>query len=303
MKKKIVTMLLCSIVLCSATACTGSTVKTEKTEISAEDEKPEVRHKINAREMKKEPAKTDLFTTDTSTETESETASVTETHVETIDMSTESTNTETPDMTTDPVSVEGSSETYGKTQVGDVLVNDYVFEQDKSEEYGVFSTSSKDADGFLKDDGTFDRHSLGKTGEICNYDYSGRFAYPEVKTSKRLQNLYLEYRSDISTGYVFDDDGENQGVIGIYLGHDNYQLCSNSDAHVDGVTDYTEFATLKASDGQDVLVYVRDTAAKNKFSVYYYKLGAFSVKVQRNMNDELYTPEELQEIMDNIVLQ
>lgn len=184
-----------------------------------------------------------------------------------------------------------------------MLVNDYVFEQDKSADYGVYSTSSKDAEAFLREDGTFNYHALGETGKIGNYDFTERFAYPKVKTSERLQNLYSEYQSDLSTHYTFSDGGEKQGIITLYLGHDNYMLCYDPSAHVDGVVDFTEFATLKTSDGEDVLVYVRDTAAKDKFSVYYYKLGAFSVKVQRNMNDELYTPEEFQEIMDNIILQ
>lgn len=291
MKKKVVTMLLCSAILCTVTACGSRATEPVKT----------ITEKTPAGQAKSDLAEEgNVKTSATSTETVSEAPLPSMETGAGVGMISAEIKNEAPTVPAESAGVDNDSKIYGKTQVDDLLVNDYVFEQDKSADYGVFSTSSKDAEAFLKEDGTFSFRSLGETG---NYDYSGRFAYPEVKTFKRLQNLYLEYRSDMSTHYVFSDGGENQGVIGFYLGHDNYKLCSDLNAHVDGIADWTEFATLKTPEGENVLVYVKDTAAKDKCSVYYYKLGAFSVKVQRNANDELYTPDEFQEIMNNIVLQ
>lgn len=183
-----------------------------------------------------------------------------------------------------------------------ILVCEYVFYQDKSDKYGVNSTSSSDIYKFLNDDGTLNEDSLGETREVGNYDFSGRFAYPEIKLNGLLKNLKLEYMSDNHNSYEYYDDGEYQGVIKMFPGNDEYMFQFVPTTGLEGIIDAVEFGTLKASDGNDVLVMVEDNTEKNYYSVYWYPLGGFSIEIMRSNNDELYTVDQLQEIMNEIVL-
>lgn len=173
-----------------------------------------------------------------------------------------------------------------------------------SEEYGVCSTSSEDAKAFLNEDGSFNYHALGVTGEVGNYDYSGRFAYPELKASNLIQNIKLSYRSDSKIQYSFTDDGEYQGIVIIYLGNDNYVFCYNKDAHIDGITDFERLGDYTVSDGSTVEVMIKDDSKRDgyNYTIYRYPLGAFTVEIQRICNDETFTDSDFQSIIDNIVL-
>lgn len=147
-------------------------------------------------------------------------------------------------------------------------------------------------------------HSLGATGEVGNYDYSGRFAYPELKSSNLIQNIKLSYRSDSKIQYSFTDDGEYQGIVTIYLGNDNYVFCYNKDAHVDGITDFERLGDYTVSDGSTVEVMIKDDSKRDgyNYTIYRYPLGAFTVEIQRICNDETFTDADFQSIIDNIVL-
>lgn len=212
----------------------------------------------------------------------------------------EVTETETPTE----VDVEPETDSIGKA-TGSVISNtmvlcDYVIEQDKSDEWGVHSTSSADALQFIDDNGMYIYQSLGETDVTGNYDFSGRFAYPVVNTNEFFKTTEIEYRSDLHMVVnCRNEEDRIMNVVTIRLGHDNYDLTKN--AETEGVTPTTEYGTVITSEGEtDVLL--KDATEDLTFSSYTYRLGAFTVKIQRN-TDTLYTPEELQLIVDSIKLQ
>lgn len=221
----------------------------------------------------------------------------------------EETTTETVEETTEVKEVNSTGESnesdpYAYTEQDGILVLNEVILRDKSDEYGVYSTSSEDAKAFLNEDGSFNYHALGVTGEVGNYDYSGRFAYPELKASNLIQNIKLSYRSDSKIQYSFTDDGEYQGIVTIYLGNDNYAFCYNKEAHVDGITDFERLGDYTVSDGSIVEVMIKDDSKRDgyNYTIYRYPLGAFTVEIQRISNDETFTDADFQSIIDNIVL-
>lgn len=200
--------------------------------------------------------------------------------------------------------VEPETESIGKA-TGSVISNtmvlcDYVIEQDKSDEWGVNSTSSADALQFVDDDGMYIYQSLGETDVTGNYDFSGRFAYPVVNTNEFFKTTEIEYRSDLKMVVnCRNEEDRIMNVVTINLGHDDYDLTKN--VETEGVTPTTEYGTVITSEGEtDVLL--KDATEDLTFSNYTYRLGAFTVKIQRN-TDALYTPEELQLIVDSIKLQ
>lgn len=202
------------------------------------------------------------------------------------------------------VDVEPETESIGKV-TGSVISNtmilcDYVIEQDKSDEWGVNSTSSADALQFVDDDGMYIYQSLGETDVTGNYDFSGRFAYPVVNTNEFFKSTEIEYRSDLKMVVnCRNEEDRIMNVVTINLGHDDYDLTKN--VETEGVTPTTEYGTVITSEGEtDVLL--KDATEDLTFSNYIYRLGAFTVKIQRN-TDTLYTPEELQLIVDSIKLQ
>lgn len=203
-----------------------------------------------------------------------------------------------------PTEVEPETDSIGKA-TGSVISNtmvlcDYVIEQDKSDEWGIHSTSSADALQFIDDDGMYIYQSLGETDVTGNYDFSGRFAYPVVNTNKFFKTTEIEYRSDLHMVVnCRNEEDRIMNVVTIRLGHDAYDLTKN--VETEGVTPTTEYGTVVTSEGEtDVLL--KDATEDLTFSSYTYRLGAFTVKIQRN-TDTLYTPEELQLIIDSIKLQ
>ena len=181
-----------------------------------------------------------------------------------------------------------------------MILCDYVIEQDKSDEWGVHSTSSADALQFIDDDGMYIYQSLGETDVTGNYDFSGRFAYPVVNTNEFFKTTEIEYRSDLKMVVnCRNEEDKIMNVVTINLGHDDYDLTKN--VETEGVTPTTEYGTVITSEGEtDVLL--KDATEDLTFSIYTYRLGAFTVKIQRN-TDTLYTPEELQLIVNSIKLQ
>lgn len=178
---------------------------------------------------------------------------------------------------------------------------DYIMEQDKSEEYGVNSTSSEDAYQFLNEEGAFILGSLGETENVGNYDYSGRFAYPTIVKNDLFTECLVSYRSDHSM--IIDcrgKDGIVTNTISFTLGNDNYEFTKNAPLS-DYVPPTEEFGTVNTEEGETTVL-SRDSSEKLGFSIYVYKLGAFTVQIQYN-NDTMYTPEELQAVVDVIKLQ
>lgn len=234
---------------------------------------------------------------------ETSTTKVGDTIVEAVESAVESieeTETETPTE----VDVESETDSIGKA-TGSVISNtmvlcDYVIEQDKSDEWGVHSTSSADALQFIDDNGMYIYQSLGETDVTGNYDFSGRFAYPVVNTNEFFKTTEIEYRSDLHMVVnCRNEEDRIMNVVTIKLGHDAYDLTKN--VETEGVTPTTEYGTVITSEGEtDVLL--KDATEDLTFSSYTYRLGAFTVKIQRN-TDTLYTPEELQLIVNSIKLQ
>lgn len=235
---------------------------------------------------------------------ETSTTKVGDTLVEAVESAVESIEEVTETETPTEVDVEPETDSIGKA-TGSVISNtmvlcDYVIEQDKSDEWGVHSTSSADALQFVDDDGMYIYQSLGETDVTGNYDFSGRFAYPVVNTNEFFKTTEIEYRSDLHMVVnCRNEEDRIMNVVTIRLGHDNYDLTKN--VETEGVTPTTEYGTVVTSEGEtDVLL--KDATEDLTFSSYTYRLGAFTVKIQRN-TDTLYTPEELQLIVDSIKLQ
>lgn len=179
-----------------------------------------------------------------------------------------------------------------------------VEEQDKSDEWGVNSGSCEDAYKFLKDDHTVDYAALESTGEVGNYDYSGRFAYPEVVEGKYLKNIELQYRSDTSESLGFSDNGEYCGTINIYLGHDKYdfRVSQIGVEPLEGCAPIESFGSMNI-DGENVEVAVVNNLQDSMpYTVYSVTKGAFTVEIQRSRNDAMFTQDELAGILDEIVL-
>ena len=223
---------------------------------------------------------------------------------EAVESAVESIEEETDTETPTEVDVESETDSIGKA-TGSVISNtmvlcDYVIEQDKSDEWGVHSTSSADALQFIDDNGMYIYQSLGETDVTGNYDFSGRFAYPVVNTNEFFKTTEIEYRSDLHMVVnCRNEEDRIMNVVTIKLGHDAYDLTKN--VETEGVTPTTEYGTVITSEGEtDVLL--KDATEDLTFSSYTYRLGAFTVKIQRN-TDTLYTPEELQLIVDSIKLQ
>lgn len=235
---------------------------------------------------------------------ETSTTKVGDTIVEAVESAVESIEEVTETETPTEVDVEPETDSIGKA-TGSVISKtmvlcDYVIEQDKSDEWGVHSTSSADALQFIDDNGMYIYQSLGETDVTGNYDFSGRFAYPVVNTNEFFKTTEIEYRSDLHMVVnCRNEEDRIMNVVTIRLGHDNYDLTKN--VETEGVTPTTEYGTVVTSEGEtDVLL--KDATEDLTFSSYTYRLGAFTVKIQRN-TDTLYTPEELQLIVDSIKLQ
>lgn len=277
MKKKILVTLVCTCLAVSVCACgkqkDGGDINTTSVGANSVAEEP-------ALEVDEKPT----------------TEAVEETTTETVEETSEVESTEVADN--------NGVSPYEYTEQDGILILNDVFLRDKSDEYGVYSTSSEDAKAFLNEDGSFNYHALGATGEVGNYDYSGRFAYPELKASNLIQNIKLNYRSDSKIQYSFTDDGEYQGIVTIYLGNDNYVFCYNKDAHVDGITDFERLGDYTVSNGSTVEVMIKDDSKRDgyNYTIYRYPLGAFTVEIQRICNDETFTDADFKSIIDNIVL-
>lgn len=235
---------------------------------------------------------------------ESSTTRVGNAVVEAVESAVESIEEISETETPTEVDIEPETESIGKA-TGSVISNtmvlcDYVIEQDKSDEWGVHSTSSADALQFIDDNGMYIYQSLGETDVTGNYDFSGRFAYPVVNTNEFFKTTEIEYRSDLHMVVnCRNEEDRIMNVVTIRLGHDAYDLTKN--VETEGVTPTTEYGTVVTSEGEtDVLL--KDATEDLTFSSYTYRLGAFTVKIQRN-TDTLYTPEELQLIVNSIKLQ
>lgn len=173
MKKKVLMTILPVCVAMTMTACGGNadTVEVEETAVTEESAEP-----------------------DAQAEKEAETPTVDEEAVE-------------PEQTEDEAPAdEESSEEIENDADGAVnneefpIIGDYVVGEDKSDEYGVYSTSCFDLDQYLDENGELtDEITAGAYSE----EYSGRWAYPEFTPCEMLAGLTMNVKTDRMAAYDF----------------------------------------------------------------------------------------------------
>lgn len=210
------------------------------------------------------------------------------------------------------------------------VIDPYVIEQDKSDEYGVYSISCFDLDQFLDENGHISEDWDWESKEYV--EYSGRFAYPKLTPCRFFDTLYLDDRTDHEESlYGVDSETGNGLSINIYTGLDFYDDMENMIGYKSSSPNngpYEYMFTAELPDGQtDViaqwsiamvssssgnyeedengdLVFVEDeegaTTEEYKTYHYFYSLGHFSVSLL--WSGEELTQDEVQLIIDNIRL-
>lgn len=192
------------------------------------------------------------------------------------------------------------------------IVTQDVLDNDKSEEYGIYSTSCFDLDQYLNED-----------GELPNLDdfdkwneYTGRWAYPEITQCDMLKDIYLGYKSDRFERFYFKDKSGNDTVLYISSGIQGYNL----KVELTDMAQYSDnpmlpqlmFTTETVDGTTDIVSSIRQISFGEEDPWQYYReyvfhVGNFTVEVQCAMTDEDEDPielteEEIQEIIDNIRL-
>lgn len=102
------------------------------------------------------------------------------------------------------------------------IIGDYVVEEDKSDEYGVYSTSCFDLDQYLDENGELtDEITAGAYSE----EYSGRWAYPEFTPCEMLEGLTMNVKTDRMAAYDFAwNENDDAYRIIIYSGLADYNF-------------------------------------------------------------------------------
>jgi hypothetical protein len=172
---------------------------------------------------------------------------------------------------------------------------------DDALEGGVTCTSAYD---YLNEDGGFDTDKLGDSGQVGNHDYTGRFVFPTMKDNDVVSGAELSYLSDMSECVDFIYDGV-KSVATFYLGNDNYEFFTTYQEGDNYNTTHEFFCSIKTPlDSSDVYVsrYINDDENSSfGYGVYYFELGAFSVKIQLNEDTSELTADDLQKVVDSIV--
>lgn len=189
----------------------------------------------------------------------------------------------------------GATDTLDETQ-GEEAASEEFQDVEVVEERTV---TCQDAYALLKDNMEMDYQQIKDSD-----GYTGRFAYPIIVDHPMLQNGEVKYQSDLKQQNYFTDDAEYMFYLEFYLGHDELHLVeSEVDAELaEGLVTTKPFGTYKVASDL-VKVYLRDaTGDSMPYSVYFTQAGPFTIKIQRIMNDELFTPEELQMLLSCIKL-
>lgn len=191
-------------------------------------------------------------------------------------------------------------------------VSQDVLDNDKSDEYGIYSESCFDLDQYLDEEGNVPGYWNFDSDE-SNY-YTGRWAYPEIIQCNIFNDMCLFYKTDVFEKFTFNDKSGNESNLAIASGIYGYNFdkeLSEMAQHVsDGRIPVFMF-TAETMDGTtDVYSSVREynDDTTSRYSVeYMFNIGNFSITVQcaETLGDENpieMTEEELQEIIDNIRL-
>lgn len=202
-------------------------------------------------------------------------------------------------------------------------------EQDKSADYGVYSTSCFDVDQFIGEDGMRTAEWDFESKEYS--EYSGRFAYPKVTECRFTTDAKIDSRTDVEEE-IFTTDSVTGNSLQIYfsVGRDDYDTYSHkinwSDDPNVGLADiigtvktgeeYSElihfYRVVTGTLFDDGLYYVGDgrfikgvegDTEELMMNVhhYVYTLGNFTVDVLFE-GEEGLTLEDIQLIADNIHL-
>lgn len=202
------------------------------------------------------------------------------------------------------------------------IIEQAVIDNDKSDEYGVYSTSCFDLDEFLDEEGM-----LPGVYETTDWDeYTGRWAYPEITPCKFFDGLRLTYRSDKYEMLVFDG---NDTIFGFNMcissGPESYnywnQFANDPDyAEFDGY--YKYMFTAQTSGGETEVLSMIDTSTVYEGTdvdfdssdgtdvietSYLFTVGNFTVDIAPFWSYDVDNPNELSEedlqlIIDNIHL-
>lgn len=204
------------------------------------------------------------------------------------------------------------------------IIEQAVIDNDKSDEYGVYSTSCFDLDEFLDDNG-----ELPGSGDWENTDwdtYTGRWAYPEITPCQFFDELTLSERSDKSEVYWVD--GFTMFISsGLWVW--NWKLEDSMDPH------FAEYEacprhlfTAQTADGETDVLVITDSFKSSglyaegeeynedevewteyKYNTYVFHIGNFTVELMCDSGEWSETGEafdlsedDIQLIIDNIHL-
>ncbi len=181
------------------------------------------------------------------------------------------------------------------TENGDIISTS----QDKSAEYGVYSTSCLDIDQYLDNNGELP-DAWWYDEDFTTY-YSQRWAYPMLVDCDYYSNAKLESRSDFSETYRSSNNITGHNVfITIYSGKDMYNIqeyyvLTNED---DGIR---RFVTVDSRCGKTgvVVTYEEEHALNGTF--YSFSVGNFSVFVHC-VGCEPMPDEDISILIDNVML-
>lgn len=207
-------------------------------------------------------------------------------------------------------------------------ITDEALAQDKSADYGVYSTSSFDLDQFLDEN--------GEAPEDWNYEskeyseFSGRFAYPDIIQCELMDSVRIYNRTDCYEGLsVESNDGTRHIGIAINSGLDMYHSQKSFVGYDSDWIAISMMFTTQTSEGETEVLHQTSTGSESSMYLvdedgnpidedgnpvdldaiemheyidnqYIFNIGNFSVWVYAD-EDEL-TEDEIQMIIDNISL-
>lgn len=246
---------------------------------------------------------------------------------------------------TDDDSGEAEDESVDESEVAEVVeeepidgpapfltIADAVSSQDKSADYGVNSTSCYDLDQFLDSEGRVPADWFGD--DKIMYEYSGRWAYPEINPCDLIVSLTLNGRSDYSSEYSFVDSSDAYYSMSVFPGLDDYRTTESMvgmdfgdtgmSAPVSVFTAQTEYGDTEVYDtylstvmtlynentefdeeGNAIDPETGEAAVGDDNAVethtYSFHIGNFSVQVITN-NTDGFSQEDLEKIIDSFEL-
>lgn len=191
------------------------------------------------------------------------------------------------------------------------MVSQDVLDNDKSEEYGIYSESCFDLDQYLDENGSLPM--IYDQDDPILTTYSGRWAYPEVTQCDIFNNMLLKTKVDMYERFDFSDKLGNDTTLTIDSGPSHYDIMKgHSDTPYELYdTKPVPMFTADTVDGTtDVLkrtMWIDFGGTMYYHNEYIFKIGNFSITVKCQETEDgedliEMTEEEIQEIIDNIRL-